>query len=221
MEARVPKSPSLRSLEDLANSLSHAGGMGMGVAGTAILVVLASRGGDPWKIVSVSIFGACLVLLYTASSLYHVAHRPGVRKILRILDHMSIHLLIAGTYTPFVLVNLRGPLGWTVFGIVWGLAGAGMVADAFFTGRFKLLSTLLYLAMGWTMLAVLRPLAAALPPAGLVLLLSGGLAYSLGAAFYVLDKRLAFGHAVWHLFVLGGSVCHFLAILLGVLPHTG
>jgi hemolysin III len=221
MEARVPKSSALLNLEDRANSLSHAAGTGMGIAGTAVLVVVASRGGDPWKVVSVSIFGACLVLLYAASSLYHAAHRPGVRKILRILDHMSIHLLIAGTYTPFLLVNLRGPLGWTVFGIIWGLAGAGMVADAYFTGRFKLLSTLLYLGMGWTMIAVLRPLAESLPPAAMFLLLAGGLSYSLGAAFYLLDKRLAFGHAVWHLFVLGGSVCHFLSILLGVLPFAG
>ncbi len=219
MEARAGKSLALLSLEDRANSFTHAVGTGMSVAGLAILVVFASVQGDPWKIVSVSVFGTTLVLLYATSSLYHSVHRPQLRKLLRIFDHVSIHLLIAGTYTPFLLVNRRGPTGWTVFGIIWGLAVAGIVKDAFLTGRFKLVSTLLYLAMGWTILAVLRPLSQCVPPLAMVLLLAGGLSYSLGATFYMLDKKLPFGHAVWHLFVLGGSVCHFLSIFLGVLPH--
>lgn len=220
MEARLGKSLALLNLENRANSLTHAVGTGMGMAGLAILVAFAAAIGDPWKIVSVSVFGTTLVLLYATSSLYHASERPALRKLLRIFDHVSIHLLIAGTYTPFMLVNMRGRTGWTVFGIIWGLAAAGIVKDAFLTGRFKLVSTLLYLAMGWTILAVMRPLSQCVPPVAMVLLLAGGLSYSLGAAFYLLDKKLPFGHAVWHLFVLGGSVCHFLSIFLGVLPHA-
>jgi hemolysin III len=219
MEARTGKFLALLNLEDRANSFTHAVGTGMGLAGLVVLVVFASVLGDPWKIVSVSIFGATLVLLYATSSLYHATNRPELRKLLRIFDHVSIHLLIAGTYTPFLLVNLRGRTGWTVFGIIWGLAVAGIIKDVFLTGRFKLVSTLLYLAMGWTILAVISPLSRALPPVAMVLLLVGGLSYSLGAAFYMLDKKLPFGHAVWHLFVLGGSVCHFLSVYLGVLPR--
>lgn len=219
MDARAGKSPALLTLEDRANHFTHAVGTGMAVAGLAILVVLTSLLGDPWKIVAVSIFGTTLVLLYTTSSLYHATNRPGLRRLLRIFDHVSIHLLIAGTYTPFLLVNLRGRLGWTVFGIIWGLASAGIVKDVFLTGRFKLVSTLLYLAMGWTILAVVGPLSRTVPPVAMALLLAGGLSYTLGAAFYMLDKKLPFGHAVWHVFVLGGSVCHFLSICLGVLPR--
>jgi len=220
MEAHAGKSFALLQLEDRANSFTHAVGTGMAVTGLAVLVVLASFLGDPWKVVSVSIFGATLVLLYATSSIYHAVERPGLQRLLRIFDHVSINLLIAGTYTPFLLVNLRGRIGWTVFGIIWGLAAAGIVKDAFLTGRFKLLSTLLYLAMGWTILAVVRPLAQSVPRVAMVLLLAGGVSYSLGAAFYMLDKKLPFGHAVWHLLVLGGSVCHFLSIFLGVLPHS-
>jgi hemolysin III len=218
MEARLGKSDALLNLEDRANSFTHAVGTGMGVAGLAILVIIASILGDPWKIVSVSVFGASLILLYATSSLYHSVRRPGLRRLLRIFDHVSIHILIAGTYTPFLLVNLRGRLGWTVFGIIWGLAVGGIVKDSFLTGRFKIVSTLLYLAMGWTILAVAGPLSRSVPPSSMVLLVAGGLSYSLGAAFYLLDRKIPFGHAVWHLFVLGGSVCHFLSILLGVLP---
>jgi len=218
MEARIAKSPALLSLEDRANSFTHAIGSGMCIAGLALLVVLSSLTGDPWKIVSFSVFGATLVLLYTASSVYHAVHRPALRRALRILDHVSINLLIAGTYTPFMLVNLRGPLGWWMFGIIWTLAVIGVVHDLFFTGRFKLLSTLLYLGMGWIVVVIMRPLAQCLPTSGLALLIAGGLSYSLGAIFYLFDKKMPFGHAVWHVFVLGGSVCHFLSIVLGVLP---
>jgi len=220
MEARAGKSLALLQMEDRANSFTHAVGTGMAVAGLAILVVLTSLLGDPWKIVSVSIFGATLVILYATSSIYHATNRPELRRLMRIFDHVSIHLLIAGTYTPFLLVSLRGRIGWTVFGIIWGLAAAGIVKDVFLTGRFKLVSTLLYLAMGWTILAVVGPLSRAVSPVAMTLLVAGGLSYSLGAAFYMMDKKLPFGHAVWHLFVLGGSVCHFLSIYLAVFPRS-
>ena len=211
------KSSILLDLEDRANSLTHAVGAGIFVAGLALIIVLASLTGDPWKIVSVSIYGATLVILYTISTLYHSVKNIKVRRVFRILDHVSIHLLIAGTYTPFMLVSLRGPFGWSIFGMIWGLAVIGIAADVFFTGRFKTLSTILYLLMGWLIVIALRPLSHVLPTAGLALLFAGGAAYSLGAAFYLFDKRLPFGHMVWHLFVLGGSVCHYLSVVLGVL----
>ena len=211
------KSSILLDLEDRANSLTHAVGAGIFVAGLALIIVLASLTGDPWKIVSVSIYGATLVILYTISTLYHSVKSIKVRRVFRILDHVSIHLLIAGTYTPFMLVSLRGPFGWSIFGMIWGLAVIGIAADVFFTGRFKTLSTILYLLMGWLIVIALRPLSHVLPTAGLALLFAGGAAYSLGAAFYLFDKRLPFGHMVWHIFVLGGSVCHYLSVVLGVL----
>ncbi len=217
MAISFTKSSILLDLEDRANSLTHAVGAGIFVAGLALIIVLASLTGDPWKIVSVSIYGATLVILYTISTLYHSVKSVKVRRVFRILDHVSIHLLIAGTYTPFMLVSLRGAFGWSIFGMIWGLAVIGIAADVFFTGRFKTLSTILYLLMGWLIVIALRPLSHVLPTAGLALLFAGGAAYSLGAAFYLFDKRLPFGHMVWHIFVLGGSVCHYLSVVLGVL----
>ena len=218
MKSPIEKSPRLASLEDKANSLTHAMGSGIFAAGLALLVVLAARTGNAWKIVSVSIYGFTLVLLYTSSALYHAAHSPSLRRIMRMLDHASIYLLIAGTYTPFLLVNLRGGWGWPMFWTIWGLALAGVVANLFFVGRFKAASTGLYIAMGWIIVIAIAPLSRTLSPSGIALLLCGGLAYTLGATFYLLDKRLPFGHAVWHMFVIGGSVCHFLAVAAGVIP---
>ena len=205
-------------LEDRANTLTHAVGMGICIAGLALMALLSARIGDPWKIVSVCVFGSTLVLLYGTSTLYHSTHSIELRRIFRIIDHISIRLLIAGTYTPFLLVNLRGPWGWSLFWVLWGMALGGIVSDLFFTGKFKLLSTLMYLVMGWAAVVVLGPLIRSLPPTGFALLLAGGLSYSLGSVFYLLDKRIPFGHAVWHLFVLGGSICHFFAVVIGVLP---
>ena len=217
MAISFTKSSILLDLEDRANSLTHAVGAGIFVAGLALIIVLASLTGDPWKIVSVSIYGATLVILYTISTLYHSVKSVKVRRVFRILDHVSIHLLIAGTYTPFMLVSLRGAFGWSIFGMIWGLAVIGIAADVFFTGRFKTLSTVLYLLMGWLIVFTLHRLSQKLPTAGLALLFAGGAAYSLGAAFYLFDKRLPFGHMIWHIFVLGGSVCHYLSVVLGVL----
>jgi hemolysin III len=218
MDPYTRKSPEQMDREDRANSYTHAIATGMSIAGLAFMVTLASLTGDPWKIVSVSIFGATLILLYASSSLYHAVRRPVLRRIFRVLDHVSINLLIAGTYTPFLLVNLRGQLGWTMFGTIWGLALAGVILEIFFTGRFKVLGTLLYIAMGWIIVFAMKPLASALPTSALVLLFAGGLSYSLGAIFYIFDKRLPFGHAIWHVFVMGGSICQFLSVCLGVIP---
>jgi len=219
MSSLFEKSPRLLDLEDRANSLTHAVGVGVFLAGLALLAVLSILTHDLWKIASVSVFGISLVLLYGTSTLYHAAREPSVRKFLRVLDHLSIRLLIAGTYTPFLLVNLRGPWGWGLFWTIWGLAAVGIVADLFFTGRAKVLSTLLYIVMGWVIVVAIGPLSRSLPTEALMLLVLGGLAYTLGAVFYLLDSRIPFGHALWHLFVLNGSICHYLAVILGVLPR--
>jgi hemolysin III len=214
---RVSKSPGLLALEDRANLLTHAIGVGICLAGLAMMVVLAAMTGDPWKIVAVSVFGATLVQLYGSSMLYHAATIPAVKRKLRVWDHISIYFLIAGTYTPFLLVNLRGNWGWPMFGVMWALALGGLVKDMFLTGKAKIFSTILYVLMGWVIVVVMRPLAASLPVGAFVLLITGGAVYSLGAVIYVLDKKIPFGHAIWHLLVLGASVCHVLAVFLGVL----
>lgn len=211
------KSPALLALEDRANLLTHAIGVGICLAGLALMVVVASAAGDPWKIVSVAVFGATLVQLYASSMLYHATEDPALKRRFQVWDHIAIYFLIAGTYTPFLLVNLRGSWGWPLFWVMWALALGGLVKDLFLTGRSKALSTLLYVLMGWVVLVVMRPLAASLPTSAFVLIFTGGVAYTLGAVFYVLDKKIPFGHAIWHLFVLAASLCHLLAVLLGVL----
>ena len=204
--------------EETINAVTHGLGAVLGAVGLTVLVVLAALRGDAWQIASCSIYGATLVLLFTGSTLYHSFRSPRVKHVFRIIDHSSIYLLIAGTYTPFLLVSLRGRWGWSLFGVVWGLALAGIVFQIFFVRRFRLLQTLLYLAMGWLALVAARPLLASVPKPGLLWLLAGGLFYSLGAVFY-LWKRLPFHHGIWHLFVLAGSACHYVAILLYVLPR--
>jgi hemolysin III len=197
--------------EEIANSLTHGVGMLLSIAGLSILVTFAALRGDAWMVVGCSVFGASMILLYTASTLYHCLRSPRSKGMLRVLDHAAIFLLIAGTYTPFTLASLRGPWGWSLFGVIWGLAVTGIALKLFFTGRFRVVSTMIYLFMGWLVLIAIRPLVAVLPRASLVFLLAGGLAYSLGVVFY-LWKRLPYHHAVWHLFVLAGTVCHFFAV---------
>jgi len=206
-------------LEELLNSVTHGVGLALSAAGLVVLVVLASLHGSAWHIVSCAIYGTSLILLYGASMLYHASRKTEVRKRMRALDHASIYVLIAGTYTPLVLVNMRGGWGWTLFGLVWGAAIAGIVFKAFFAGRFTVVSTLLYLAMGWLVIIAIDPLLRALPDTGLLFLLLGGLAYSLGCFFYLRDAK-PFRHVVWHLFVLAGSVFHYFAIVVSVLPAT-
>ena len=203
--------------EEVASGITHAVGGLLAIAALTLLVVFAAGGGDARRVTCVSIYGATLVFMYTASALYHFARRPRAKRALRIVDHASIYTLIAGTYTPVTLVTLGGGWGWSLFGVVWGLALAGVTLKLFFTGRYAGLSTALYVGMGWIIVVALKPLLAVIPPAGFAWLIAGGVAYTAGVAFFVWD-RLPFNHAVWHLFVIAGSVCHFFAVLLYVLP---
>jgi hemolysin III len=221
MGLSIVKTPLLLELEDRANGISHAIGVGAAIAGLGLLATLSAQTGDPWKIVSSCIYGSTLVILFAASTLYHTARSKPWRRILRLLDHAAIPLLIAGTYTPFLLVNIRGPWGWSLFGAIWTLAVAGVAMGIASSGRFKAARTILYLLMGWLVVVAMPPLSRNISTAGLWLLVSGGIAYTLGTAFYALDRRLPYGHMVWHVFVLGASVCHFLSITLGVLPYGG
>jgi hemolysin III len=204
--------------EELANRLTHGLGVILSVAGLGLLVFFSGRFGDAWHVVSTAIFGASLVLLYTTSTLYHSFRDERLKLFLRKCDHAAIFLLIAGTYTPFVLVTLRGPWGWSLFGVVWGLAVIGVALKFWFAGRFRLVSTLIYIAMGWLVMVAIKPLMAALPAGGLRLLIAGGLCYTGGAVFY-LWKRLPYQHAIWHLFVLGGSGCHWVAVFFYIVPR--
>ena len=203
---------------EVANAITHAIGVAMALAGLAVLVTLASLRGHARQIVSYSIYGVTLVMLYAASTAYHGVRLPRAKQVLRTLDHIAIYLLIAGTYTPFALISLRGAWGWSLLGIIWALAASGVVFKVFFIGRFPRASVVLYLGMGWLALIAARQLFTHLPPTGLVLLFAGGLCYSLGVIFFALDHR-RFHHAVWHLFVLAGSICHFFAVLTSTLPH--
>ncbi len=195
------------------NSISHAAGALLAAGGGMWLMVLAARAGDPWKIVSFGIYGAALLILYLTSTLYHGVRDGAAKDVLRKLDHCAIYLLIAGTYTPFSLVTLRGPWGWSLFGVVWTLALAGIVQELWIAKGARVLSLVIYLLMGWLALAGVQPLIAALGWHGFLWLAGGGLFYTLGIVFYATDHKLRHGHGVWHLFVLGGSVCHYLAVL--------
>ncbi len=203
--------------EEIANSVTHGLGALAGAAGLVVLEVLACRTGDPWRCVACGIYGATLVFLFTASALYHAIVPVRAKAVLRVLDHSAIYLLIAGTYTPFTLVTLRGAWGWSMFGVVWAIAAAGIALQLTLFRRFPRLEVGLYLAMGWVIVVATRPLLAALPPAGLALLAGGGLAYTGGVVFYVW-RRLPYHHAIWHLFVLAGASLHYIAILRFVVP---
>ena len=193
------------------NSLTHLAGTVLAAIGAPLLIVLAARSGDAGKIVGCAVYGAALFLLYGTSTLYH-SLRGRAKPILRKLDHCSIYVLIAGTYTPFALVTLRGAWGWTLFGLAWGLAALGIAQEFVFGKGRRRLSVLIYVVMGWMGVAALRPLAAGLGPSGLAWLLAGGLLYTGGIVFYLLDERVRHFHGVWHLFVLAGSAAHFIAI---------
>jgi len=205
---------------ELANALTHAIGVALALAGLAVLVTLASLQGSPRRVISYSIYGVTLVLLYAASTAYHGIRLPRAKRLLRTLDHIAIYLLIAGTYTPFALISLRGAWGWSLLGMIWALAAIGVVFKLFFTGRFPRTSTVVYLAMGWLALIAIRQLFAHLPLAGLVLLFAGGLCYSVGVLFFAFDQKLRFNHAIWHLFVLAGSACHFFATVVSTVSRT-
>lgn len=207
----------VRVREELASALTHGLGAAAALAGGAILVALAARDGDGWQLAAAIVFGLCLLLLYIASTLYHAIGHPQAKARMKVLDHCAIYLLIAGTYTPFTLIGLRGEVGWILFGAIWTLAIAGIVFKLYYTGRFKLLSTLIYIAMGWLVVLAIKPVMAALDDWTLGWILAGGLFYTLGTVFYH-RPSLRYSHAIWHLFVLAGSVCHYIAVMAQVLP---
>jgi hemolysin III len=211
------RSPRYSVGEEIAASVIHGLGIVLSIAGLVILTAFASVRGNAWHITSCSIFGATLVILYATSTLYHAIPNRRAKAALRVLDHSAIFLLIAGTYTPFSLVSLRGSWGWSLFGIVWGIAVLGIIFKVTMLRRWTRVSVALYLILGWVALIAMRPLLEALQPGGLALLLAGGAAYSLGVVFYAW-RSLPYHHAIWHAFVLTGSVLHFFAVLLFVIP---
>lgn len=199
--------------EEIANSASHGLGLAGALAAMPILIVAAARAGSAANIVAACVFATSMVLLYLSSTLYHAVPGERIKRLFQKLDHGAIYLLIAGTYTPFTLGVLHGAWGWTLFGLVWGLAGIGLTLKAFDRLAHPLVSTGLYLLMGWLVLIAIRPLATLLPSAGLIWLIAGGLAYTVGVAFYLADSRWRYSHFVWHLFVIAGTTCHFFAVL--------
>lgn len=207
-------------IEELLNSVTHGLGLVLSIAALVLLVVFSSLYGSAWHIVGCSIYGATLVLLYGASTVYHSCKKPRKKQFLKIVDHGSIYLLIAGTYTPFMFVTLKGGWGWTIFGIIWGLALAGIIFKIFFVHRFKIVSTLIYLFMGWLIVIAISPLKENLPSTGIWWLFWGGMAYTVGTIFFAASKKVKFSHSIWHLFVLTGSICHFFSVLFYVVLQS-
>lgn len=207
--------------EEIANAISHGIGALLSVAMLVLLVVFAGKNGNAWHIVSFALFGAAMVILYTFSTLAHAVQTPEAKRTLVTFDQISIFLLIAGTYTPFTLIVLHGALGWTLFGLEWALAITGIVLKAVFVDKFykefRLVATLFYLAMGWPIVFLIGKVATVMPANGLVWLLAGGACYTLGVVFFLLQKH-KYLHFIWHLLVMGGSICHFFCVILYVLP---
>lgn len=216
-DERKVKSYSLA--EERINISSHAVGLLLSIAAFVLLVIHASANGDVWHIVSFSIFGASLIILFAASTIYHGTRDPDSRARLRVVDHASIYILIAGTYTPFTLVTLNGSIGWTIFAISWGMALSGIVLKLLFTGRYELVSTFMYVFMGWIIVFAISPLIDNLSSEGLSWLVAGGIAYTVGAILYGIEK-IKFNHAIFHVFVLIGAFCHFVSVYFYVLPQV-
>ena len=206
-------------VEEKMNVFSHAAGLVLSIVALVFLVARAIEYGDAWHIVSFSIFGFSLILLYAASTFYHCTQSPTLRNRLNIIDHASIYVLIAGTYTPFTLVTLNGSTGWVLFGISWGLAISGLILKLFFTGKYNIISTIMYVFMGWIIIFAIKPLIHHLPLEGLLWLFAGGISYTMGAILYTIDK-IKFNHAIFHLLVLNGSFCHFISVYFYVLPKA-
>lgn len=198
--------------EEIFNSITHGIGTLLSIAGLVILTVFATLKGDAWHVVSFTIFGASMVLLYASSTLYHSFTKPRIKNIFARFDHAAIFLLIAGTYTPFVLTTIRGPLGWTLFGVVWALAAAGITVRSIYLTRFRKLMVWIYLLMGWMFMIAIVPIVRNLPEISVAFLFIGGACYSLGVIFYMW-RNLKYGHGIWHLFVLGGTITHFFSVL--------
>jgi hemolysin III len=212
--ATLPRPHRAQSLgEEIANSVSHGGALLLAIAALPVLVESAVDRGDVVGIVAAAIFGTTMIFLYFTSTLYHALPEGRAKHVFRVLDHAAIYLLIAGTYTPFTLGVLKGSWGWTMFGVIWGLAFAGVLLKAVAGPRFPVASLLLYLAMGWLALVAAEPLFTQVPNDGLLWILAGGLAYTLGVPFFAADQRIRYGHFLWHLFVMAGTLCHFVAVL--------
>jgi hemolysin III len=209
---RVPLGTKQSLGEEIANSITHGIGVGLSIAALVILVVFAARISDVWKVVSFSIYGATMIALFMASTLYHAFPQPKVKKFFHILDHSSIFLLIAGTYTPITIGTMRGGWGWTLFGIIWGLTLVGICLKIFAMSKLKWVSTIVYLAMGWLIIIAIKPLMSVVSKTVLMWMVIGGLCYSLGVIFYI-ARKLPYHHAIWHLFVLGGAISHFFGML--------
>ena len=211
--------PKYSLAEELISAISHGIGALLGVSALVISVVVSAIHGDPWAVVSSSIYGATLIILYTMSTIYHALKVNKAKRVFRVIDHCSVFLLIAGTYTPFTLVTLRqsGAVGWILFGVVWGAAAVGITLNAIDVKKFTVVSMICYLAMGWVIIFAFRPLCRALAPGGIWLLVAGGVAYTLGAVVYGIGSKVKFMHSVWHFFVLAGSILHFFAIVLYVI----
>jgi len=203
-------------IEEKINITTHAIGFILSIVAFVLLVTHANLHGDVWHIVSFSIFGASLIILYAASTFYHSAKKSELRNRLKIFDHASIYILIAGTYTPFTLVTLNGTIGWVIFGTSWGLALTGIILKFFFTGKYKLISTIMYVLMGWVIVFAIKPLINNLPLEGLLWLLAGGIFYTIGAILYSI-KKIKLNHAIFHMFVLSGSFCQFMSVFFYVL----
>jgi hemolysin III len=216
VEGVGPEAQSYSLGEEIANAFTHGLGVALSIAALVLLVIFAGRTDDSFRMAGSIAFGSSLVFLYLASTLYHGLTSLESKRIFKVFDHAGIYLLIAGSYTPFTLVTLRGSVGWTLLGIVWVLAITGIVTEVVWVDRPRWLSALVFIGMGWIAIFAVKPLAAALPPGGLWLLVGGGLSYTAGTIFYLL-KSVPYMHAVWHLWVIGGSVCHVLAVLLYVL----
>jgi hemolysin III len=212
----MDKTNSYSPLEEKTNIISHAIGLILSVVALLLMLVRANGSGNILYIVSAGIFGLSMIALYSASTLYHSAKDPKVRARLRINDHATIYILIAGTYTPFTLITLNGWIGWTVFSVSWAMAATGVILKLFFTGKFNVLSTLMYVFMGWIIIFAIKPLVNSLSPEGLFWLFAGGIAYTTGAVIYSFEK-IKFNHAIFHLFVLLGSLCHFISVYFYVL----
>ena len=203
--------------EEIAHSITHGLGLLLSVVACSVMVILAAQRGTVWHITGVAVFGASLIVLYAASTLYHALTHTKAKRIFKFLDYSAIYLLIAGTYTPFTLVTLRGGWGWTLFGVAWGLAIAGAVVEVVTRRRYKWVSMGFYLGMGWLIVVAIKPLLSGLDTRGLVMLGIGGICYTGGAILYALG-RFKYHHAIWHVLVLGGSFCHFLAVMYSVIP---
>lgn len=205
-------------IEEILNVITHGLGFLLSIAALVILVVYASLRGDVWHIVSFSIYGTSLVILYLASTLFHSVQKQSLRNKLNVFDHSAIYVLIAGTYTPFLLVTLRGPWGWSLLGVIWGLAIGGIIYKIFFIGKYDYISAFIYVLMGWIIIIAIKPMNQNLPTEGLMWLLGGGISYSIGVVFFLMN-RLPYNHAIFHIWVLLGSFAHFVAVFRYVLPQ--